>query len=350
LFKKIILIMGLISLTPSLFAETTPNEFPPGEMPPTWDQPYSLSTQDRGVIPGMNPIPESQVPPTRGVIHVRRDNNIDPEREYPILGGRGGLALEIDPEREYPILGGRGILANEIDPERENPILGGRGVLANQIDPEREYPILGGRGVLNSEIDPSEDERPLPRPVLPFPWNVISQITIPGLGPAKEGGIDFTNNRNSEIDYDSGFPGQVALPKIDLVRDLTRSFTQNPDLRMHTVTLSVGAVAASTLILAYRTLGLGGRQRALAAIIPPQLIMDSLGREGYRVPAHSDYSTEDVRELALMMSQMSDAELELFLSEADPELIEYFVIVAEYIRQADALIFMQSCPNPDLCA
>ncbi len=313
MFKQILLILSSLILAHTLCAETTQDQIPADTNKPTWDQ--ALKFLERGVVPGLNPIPESLVPPTKGVIHVREQANIDPEREYPILGKNDPLHSEsIDPENERPILGSKGLFATDsIDPERERPI----------------PPGFGQPGWLYGLI--------------------INKITIPGIGPGKDKEIDISKMSFDDYGTLNPPPGQVDFPKIDFLRQLSSALTSTPDLQLHSVHLSASTLFASAAIIAYKTFGLGGRQRALAALVPPQVLMDQLGRPGYRVPAHSDYTPDDVLALADHMQGLSDQELQNLAADLDPELLDYLVIVVDYVRQAQYQEYLKACPNPDLC-
>jgi len=295
LFKKTLLFLLIATLTHTLYAETTKEYIPRDSDKPTWDQP--LKSIQRGSVPGLNPIPESPIPPTKGVLHVRdQATSIDPENERPILGSKGLFALD------------------SIDPERERPI----------------PPAFGQPGWLYGLI--------------------INKITIPGIGPGKDKDIDVSKSKFDEYQRQNPPPGQVDLPKIDLLRQLSDSLTVDPDLQLHAVRLSASALFASATILAYKTLGLGGKQKVMAAILPPQLLMDQLGRHGYRVPSHSDYTPEDVLALADLIQDSSDQELQVLASDIDPDLLDYLVIVVDYVRQAQALEYQKACPNPNFCS
>lgn len=294
MFKKTLLALSVLTLTHTALAETTKEDIPPDSEKPTWDQP--LKTIERGIVPGLNPIPESQVPPTKGVIHVRDQANMDPENERPILGSKGLFATD------------------SLDPERERPI----------------PPAFGQPGWLYGLF--------------------INKITIPGIGPGKDKEIDVSQSQFDEYGRLNPPPGQVDLPKIDLLRQLSAALTSTPDLQLHSVRLSASALFASAAIIAYKTFGLGGRQRALAAVVPPQVLMDQLGRPGYRVPSHSEYTPDDVLALAYHMEGLSDPELQNLAKDLDPELLDYLVIVVDYVRQAQAIEYLKACPNPDLCA
>ena len=124
--------------------------------------------------------------------------------------------------------------------------------------------------------------------------------------------------------------GLEPLSIIEMARIL-----DNPDLKIHVVHLTASALAASFIIQSYRFLGLGGRQKVLAAIVPPGLLNDWLGRPGYRVPPHEVYSLGDVRDLAqTLKSFTSDIEAQEYLNQQDPELAAYFQVVVDYVRKA----------------
>lgn len=238
------------------------------------------------------PMPGKPKPYTMGQwdMVVNSETQIDPEREYPILGKPKGL--NIDPEREYPILGKpKGL---NIDPETEYPILGKKNPLILNIDPEREYPILGKKGILSL---------------------------------LQDGGL-------------------TALQ----VQEWARTLTIDPEMQMYAVKLSLSAVAASMFITLYRMAALGGRQRVLAAIIPPEIILDQLGRSGYRVPAHNKYAPEDAKVVAQTLVNLPADQVPGYIESLDVELVEYLSTIIYYIRAAQAQELSNWCPNPDLCA
>lgn len=102
------------------------------------------------------------------------------------------------------------------------------------------------------------------------------------------------------------------------------TFISNEKLEIYAVKLSATTVLSSLLVTAYRMLGIGGRQKALAIAVPPGFIDLAAGRKGLRVPSHPDYDISDVKQLAKQISRASDSELNEILSKTDPELIPIF--------------------------
>lgn len=128
------------------------------------------------------------------------------------------------------------------------------------------------------------------------------------------------------------------------------SILEDSDLKMYTVQLTTSAVIGSLLITGYRLLALGGRQKALAALIPPGVLNEAVGRSGYRVPPHNEYDLEDVTDLAIEITSLtSEEDIREFLITQDPELVAYFSIIVDYVRQAQA-IENDPCFNSELCA
>ncbi len=125
----------------------------------------------------------------------------------------------------------------------------------------------------------------------------------------------------------------------------------NPDLQMHVVRMSAAALVASAGLLSYRLLALGGRQKALASLVPPGYVEGLFGRQGIRVPPHETYSLQDVENFAAQLRLLeSQQEIDAFLQAQNPELIAYFNVVVEYVRRAEAMQRAVDCPNPNLCA
>lgn len=282
-----------------------------------------------------------------GDLLIEQSTVIDPadqERPLPprnILPGRELISpITSAPDHELgPLEDWELVLRNEtaIDPEREYPILGKPPI--GQIDPERERPILGSRGVINMSENAGEStEGTVQEPSSPTP--------APSAGTSP--GYIYDNPRP---DFPTGFPNPYGYNfNISELQEWANALTLDPDMQLYVVQLSAGAVIASLAITAYRMAAIGGRQRILAAIIPPEVILDQFGRVGYRVPAHSDYSTADVMAVAQQLAQMNSEEAAAYVQTLDPELLHYFSTVVYYVRSARALEFLEQCPNPDLCA
>jgi hypothetical protein len=172
-----------------------------------------------------------------------------------------------------------------------------------------------------------------------------------------EESIEWDDSVQSVMDAGAGGPGAgvearqplFGLAPISLGRAV--DLLGQPDLQMHVVTLSTGAVLGSLAITAYQFLGLGGRQKVVAAVIPPGAINGFFGRTGYRVPGHETYTLEDVRRLQQALAQLStEAEKQAHLDRQDQELVAYFFVVLDYVRQAQAIEFSEQCPDFDRCA
>ncbi len=271
-----------------------------------------------------------------------------------------------------------------IDPENERPIdFGGYGIpgfrwvsLQESIDPEREWPILGGSqgiGVMITipGIGPGRDrEIDLPQMVsafhpvgttnvgYPYPVINVPPATMASLKDWSEtfpppGQTDVPQAPAVAMTQDWGEtyppPGQTDVPMFQSLREMARNLSA-PELEIHTVHLTTAAVLGSLTILAYRVLGIGGRARALAAVVPPQIILDATGRAGYRVPAHETYSEEEALAMARQIDAMSNDELEDFMNTVDPELIEYMEVIDYYVRQARGREFQQWCPDVNQCS
>lgn len=278
-----------------------------------------------------------------GDLLMEQSTVIDPadqERPLPprnILPGRELVSpITSAPDHELgPLEDWELVLRNEtaIDPEREYPILGKPPIV--RIDPEQERPILGSRGVINlsEATEETTQEQPAPAPA-------PSSGTSPG--------YIYDNPRP---DFPTGFPNPYGYNfNISELQEWANALTMDPDMQLYVVQLSAGAVIASLTITMYRMAAIGGRQRILAAIIPPEVILDQFGRTGYRVPAHSDYSTADVMAVAQQLATMNADQAAAYVQTLNPELLHYFSTVVYYVRSARALEYLEQCPNPDLCA
>lgn len=259
---------------------------------------------------------EGSAPPVKGVIHVKRaSESIDPEREYPILGKKQIGVMNIDPETERPILGQKQVGVVHIAPENERPILGQKQIGVTKIDPQSEYPLLGKKK------------------------------------------IGVTNRSGIANDYnDTPIPGAVEVPQILSLLDMTMAQLQdmghtlaNPNLKLYTTKLSVGAIIGTSLLIAYEVYG---RKTALAAVVPPDLILKAVGQDGYGVPAHDSYDLADVTDLALEIesAQNNPEKLQSIIVNTDPELLAYAQVVTTYVHRARAIENAKWCPNAKFCS
>ncbi len=139
-------------------------------------------------------------------------------------------------------------------------------------------------------------------------------------------------------------PSMFGLAEISF--DAMSDVLSDPDVKMHVVRFTAAATAATVIIQGYRLMGIGGRQKVLAAMIPPGFIESALGRGGFRVPKHDKFTLEDIRTLASKISSLkSEEQVNSLLAEQDPELLAYFKAVSDYVRKGQALELAPYCPE-----
>lgn len=108
----------------------------------------------------------------------------------------------------------------------------------------------------------------------------------------------------------------------------------NPDLKLYSVDLKPLAFTSAALLLAYQIYSLGGRTRYFAYSVSGLSVPALLGRDGFRVPRHKEYNYHQVVDLAKTLDAMDSPEEQLKYVEENttPEFMQYFWLVAEYVR------------------
>ena len=72
--------------------------------------------------------------------------------------------------------------------------------------------------------------------------------------------------------------------------------------------------------------------------------------QGHKVPSHSEFSLEQVSQVAQSLHSAGHARVLEASSQIPEGLLLYSLEVFEAVRQAQSLEWQQSCPNPDLCS
>ncbi len=300
MIKSTLLLLFVLSFSSTGFSETSREDLPLGQKPPTADQPWKENTLLSVSQAAKEEKPVSP-PPVKGVIHVARgsqryeeylaciarlksnnynapdadricdmhylnalDKNTSLEGSDLLLAGDNPSIVRIDPPH---IIEGRKPDILNIDPEREYPILGIRKPFIVNIDPENEYPILGGKKILTRDVT-RWNETPIPGAIevpkftqTPIPGAIeVPKVKFQALEEDSQVSIFEQVDDQYVI---SSVPYSLLLNAVELINSVEISAEMEDDL----LKISYLTATGTGLYMLSRTAAMAGRLSPIGMIL-----------------------------------------------------------------------------------